>query len=377
MSRIHNFSDFVGHDWLKNYLQSKISKGTLPHFLIIDGQEGLGKTSVADLIAVTLVYGDNPSDEILSHVIDNRHSTDAIKKFVMSVEGGKEMAKTVLAEIKTNIMVSTKVLILDECHAMSDAAQDVFLSELEYLPKNVYVIMLTTELGKLKPTLKSRAVPIHLDPLKLSDTMTILKREVMERNLEVQGGDATLRLIAEWSENKPRTALSVLSAFNNESVSTDTIKALIGYMDTESVIQLLQMLSGPVIYGIDYISSMQVSESLIPIVTEFIKVKSGMHSYKLKFSDARNANSLLSNVSMEQLTTFLYGITSHERLTRKVILNSFLRAHKGYEEVLKEDKKVLLEAERNIRSDNTEITNANTMTAPTLDSLLITGKIVT
>ena len=377
MARLHSFDEIIGHDWLKTYLLSKIDSGTLPHFIIIEGQEGLGKTSIADLIALRLCYGETPPEQVLSEVIDNHKSTSLIKKFTMSVEGGKDMAKLVLAEIKSNITSKNKVLILDECHGMSEAAQDVFLTDLEYLPQNVYVLMLTTELNKLKPTLRSRSISFHLLPLKLSDTIEILKRECVRKQLNIQGGDSTLRLIAEWSENKPRTALSILSAFEKESVSENTIKEFIGYLDDSSVVQLLQMLNGPLVTGLDYISSMQISESLIPIVVEFIKIKSGFHSYKLKFSDARNNIALLKEVTVEQLSTFLYGITSHEKLTRKLILNSFIKAHKSYMNMLTTDNKTIIEAENNMRSDNSHIVSKQVSAAPTLDSLLVGGKIVT
>lgn len=260
---------------------------------------------------------------------------------------------------------------------MSEAAQDVFLSELEYLSDKVYIIMLTTELGKLKPTLCSRAVSIHLTPLKVSDTIKILEREVSSRHLTIQGGEATLRLIAEWSENKPRTALSVLSAFNNESVSEDTIKEFIGYLNEDDVLQLIRLLSGPLVTGIDYISNMRVSESLVPIVTEFIKLKSGFHSYKIKYNDAKRIIETLQTVTVDQLSTFLYGITSRERLTRKLILNSFIRAHKGYQDFLSVDRKTLITQEQNMRADNTQVAAKLTQTAPTLEDLLAGGKIVT
>ena len=376
MSRIHTFDEFVGHDWLKTYMLSKLETNTLPHFIIIEGQEGLGKTSIADLVAIRLAYGKEPKKELVTSIIDNHQSTDLVKKFVMSVDGGKDMAKIVLAELKTNIHSSNKVLILDECHAMSDAAQDVFLSELEYIPNNIYIIMLTTEVHKLKATLRSRAVPIHITPLKLMDTVKILKREVENRKLNIQGGEATLQMIAEWSENKPRTALSILSAFKNESISEETIKEFIGYLNTDDVVQLLQLLSGSLVSGIDYISSMQLSESLIPIVSEFIKLKSGFHSYKLKHDTAMSGMKLLTEVSVDQLISFLYGITSQEKLTRKLVLNSFIKAHKGYKEILNTDSKTLLEAENNKRSDNTQIINKQVAKAPTLDSLLTGGKIV-
>ena len=57
------------------------------------------------------------------------------------------------------------MIICDECHGLSDAAQDVFLADTEFLDDKVYMIMLTTELDKLKASLRSRALPIHFNTL--------------------------------------------------------------------------------------------------------------------------------------------------------------------------------------------------------------------
>lgn len=375
MSRIHSFEEVVGHNWLITYLKNKLEQNTLPHFLIIDGPEGLGKTTIADLIAINLAYGPNPNPKLLTEVIDNRRSTDSIKKFVMSVEGGKEAAKNVLAEMHASFS-NVKVIIMDECHAMSAAAQDVFLADTEYLDDNVYIIMLTTEPQALKPTLRSRAVPIHLSPLKLNDTLKILQREVARRNIVIQGGDATLRMIAEWSENKPRTALSILSAFNNEHVSEDMIREFIGYMDSKDVLQLLQMLSGSLVAGLDYISSMQISDSIVDITNEFLKLKTGFHSYKLTYSDMKDAAQLLNNVSADQIIKFLYGITAHAPLTRTQIINAFICAHKSFEKIKEDPMSEVLIQEVNQRTDNTIQTLRQNIQAPTIESLLEGGDII-
>ena len=381
MHRLHTFDEVLGHKWLITYLKNKLSNGTFPHFVIIDGDEGLGKTTLADLIALHLVYGNEIPDNIMKAVVDEKKSTDKIKKFVMSVEGGKDAAKNVLAEMTTTFNEDTrKVIILDECHGMSEAAQDVFLSDTEYVNDNVYIIMLTTEIQSLKPTLRSRAVPIHLMPLKTSDMMKVLQREVDERQLTIQGGEHTLKMIAEWAENKPRTGLSILSAFDkNSNVSEVMIQEFIGYLSIDDVLQLCKMLSGSMVHGLDYISEMTISQSIIPIVTEFIKIKTGFHSYKIKFEDIHHVNELLIDVESDQLVKFLYGLTSRPKITRSLLMNSFIRAHKNYETIKDETSFEVLEAEKIQKANQTEINNMSApaeLKAITIEELLSKGTIL-
>ena len=96
--------------------------------------------------------------------------------------------------------------------------------------------MLTTELNKLKASLRSRAVPLHLSPLKQSDMVNVLKNEATSRHLNIQNADIVFNMIAEWAECKPRTGLNILNAFpDGESVSTNISREMIGYLEVKEV----------------------------------------------------------------------------------------------------------------------------------------------
>ncbi|MCM1218452.1 MAG: AAA family ATPase [Lachnospiraceae bacterium] len=376
MVRPKDFNDIVGHDWLVQYFRDHILKGTLPHFLILEGSEGLGKTSFADIIALNLVYGAENSKEkqtAYETVVKHKQSNDYIKKFEMSVEGGKEVAKEVRAEMNATFTLQRKkVIICDECHNLSDAAQDVFLAETEYINDKVYIIMLTTESDRLKPSLKSRAVPIHLNTLKQADMVRVLRNEVAARNLKIQSEDATLTMIAEWSEGKPRTGLNILNAFSaGSTVSSNMIRELIGYMDIRDLIPLLASLSGSMTFGLSYISEMKVDASMISLVTEAIRVKSGEGSYKIKMNDLSYLREQLSNVTVQQLVMFLYGLTRHTRLTRTDVINAYISAHQSWKDLTKSDTTEMFEVEKAQKAqvivDNTV---ASVNKAPTLEDLL-------
>lgn len=383
MVRPKSFDDIIGHDWLVTYLKDQLAKNTLHHFLIFYGSEGLGKTSLADLIAINLVYGLGDSEEkqkAMSVVMDKGESNNYIKKYKLSIEGGKDIAKEVRDEMVNTFNLSrNKVIICDECHNLSDAAQDVFLSDTEFLNSKVYVIMLTTELERLKKSLRSRAVPIHLDTLKLSDMIRVLKTEVDRKRLTIQNEDITLSMIAEISECKPRTGLNVLNAFTDGStVSVNMVRDLIGYLDVADVLPILSSLSGSISFGLNFISEMRVDSSLINIVAECVKIKDGMSSYKLKFSDMKMVREQLTEVSLEQLIQFLYGLTKHSQLTRVDVINAFLSAHSYRKSLTEESPSDLLNIER---AQKTEVSNAMgldaTAHAYTLDDLILESDIVT
>lgn len=382
MQRPMTFDDIVGHDWLVQYFKEHLANGTLPHFLILEGSEGLGKTSLADLIALSLVYGEENSPErkkAYDTVVTKKVSNEYIKKYEMSVEGGKEVAKEVRAEMQSTFTVNrNKVIICDECHNLSDAAQDVFLSETEYIDKKVYIIMLTTELDRLKPSLRSRAVPIHLQTLKQQDMVRVLRNEAHQRRLIIQNEDITLGMIAEWAEGKPRTGLNILNAFaNGSAVSANAIRELIGYMDIKDLIPLLASLSGSMTFGLTYISEMKVDASIISLVVEAIRVKSGEGSYKIKLDEAKYLREQLVNVTTEQLIQFLYGLTRHTRLTRTDVINAYISAHSRFDTLSESDTSETLKIEQSQKARVEVDMNVSSVTrAPTLDDILLGADVV-
>lgn len=385
LKRPHDFDDVIGHEVFKKYLKERIQKGNLPQFLIFEGPLGLGKTSLAEIVAITLNYGFEQSpqkDRAISAVIDNGQSIDCIKKYNMAKDSGKDTAKEVLAEL-TPSMSSTgrKVVICDECHAISEMAQDVFLVETEFIPRNVYLIMCTTDLVKLKGTLVSRAVVIPLKKLTTSQMVTVLGREVQARNLTIQGGDTTLRMIAEWADNKPRAALNILNAFGeNEIVTTDVVREFIGYIDVGEILPLIASLSGSMTYGLTYISDMKIGDSLLDSIVEILRVKMGQPSFKFSVEDTQRVRASVDNVPEECIMKFLHKIAEARRITRAVLISAFVSSHTSYDRLFQNDKNILNEeigqklANRDLAPDVQVRQQA--VKAPTLDDLLSESGII-
>lgn len=382
MKRPETFDEIKGHPWLVQYLKNHLENGTLHHFLILEGAEGLGKTSIADILALSLVYGVNPSEEkheAYERVVVKGESNDYIKRFKLSVDGGKDVAVQVKDEMSATFNLKRpKVIICDECHGLTKQAQDVFLSETEFIDEKVYVIMLTTEVDKLKPSLRSRAVPIHLNTLKQADMIEVLRAEVVARGLRLQNENAILTMIAEWSECKPRTGLNILNAFGNgSSVSNSAIRELIGYLDVQDVLPVLSSLSGSMTFGLNYINEMKIDQSIVNLVIECLNVKSGNSSYKLKMTDIVSIKEQLLSVSEEQLVTFLYGITKHSVLTKVDMINAYISAHASRSTLVKEDTSELLAVEDTQRADiQQEIEGTTNRNACTIEDLLLNSSIV-
>lgn len=378
LKRPHTFDDIIGHDVFKRYFIERIKRGTLPQFIILEGPEGLGKTSLAEIIAITLNYGfdDSPAKaKAVKEVIDNRHSIDCIKKFNMAKDSGKDTAKEVLAELSPAMSTTgRKVVICDECHAIVESAQDVFLVETEYIPKNTYLIMCTTDKSKLKATLLSRAVCIPLSALKTSQMVQVLKQEAVARGLTIQGGDTMLRVIAEWADNKPRAALNILNAFGEKDiVSTDMVREFIGAMDISEVLPLVTSLAGSLTYGLTYISEMKFSDGLVDALVELLRIKLGQPSYKVSMEQYQDARRKLESVPEEAIMKLLHKVAATPKLNRATMVSAYISAHMSFDRLFNSGKEVLLEEQTQklgSRSLAPDIKSHERIKAPTLDDML-------
>ena len=373
-----SFDDIVGHKNLIEFLRDHLSKGTLPQFIIFEGDEGLGKSSFAKLLALELM-GRDP--QVLKRVIQENKSTESVLLYNMSINGGKDTAKEVEANLSLGLSgLDRKVIILDEAHDMSEAAQETFLVSTEYLPKGVYLFMCTTDSLNLKATLKSRAFTLHLQHLTQADMVSLLTRYVRDRGLRLQAEASTIQMIAAWADGKPRIALNLIEGFApGSAVSSATIKEFIDYMSVNDVLPVLSCLSGSMTQGLSVISEMKLNGSLVPILVEILKVKSGMASFKLSLTDVHRIRAQLNGVSVETLTKFIYLVAALPKLSRTGLISAFLQSHTDRSFLSSPPPKTEVlqsEMQQKLSAPTQDIAEASRPCAPSISELLQRGVVL-
>ena len=373
-----SFDDIVGHKNLIEFLRDHLSKGTLPQFIIFEGDEGLGKSSFAKLLALELM-GRDP--QVLKRVIQENKSTESVLLYNMSINGGKDTAKEVEANLSLGLSgLDRKVIILDEAHDMSEAAQETFLVSTEYLPKGVYLFMCTTDSLNLKATLKSRAFTLHLQHLTQADMVSLLTRYVRDRGLRLQAEASTIQMIAAWADGKPRIALNLIEGFApGSAVSSAPIKEFIDYLSVDDVLPVLSCLSGSMTQGLSVISEMKLNGSLVPILVEILKVKSGMASFKLSLTDVHRIRAQLNGVSVETLTKFIYLVAALPKLSRTGLISAFLQSHTDRSFLSSPPPKTEVlqsEMQQKLSAPTQDIAEASRPCAPSISELLQRGVVL-
>jgi DNA polymerase III gamma/tau subunit len=213
--RPKEFSDVLGQAGAVKILQSVVKKGITPHAILFSGPSGVGKTTLARILAGKLGASDWDTQEINSasfRGIDTPR--DIAKAMVMAPVGGK-----------------CRAWILDEFHQTSSQAQEAFLKILEDTPKHVYFMICTTSPGKLISAVKTRTTEIKLSPVPEKELTDLVKKVAKAEGVKLTQ-DVLEKLVenSEGSARKALVSLEEISHLNNEEEQLNYL----GNVTTES-----------------------------------------------------------------------------------------------------------------------------------------------
>ena len=129
------------------------------HAILLGGNIGGGKSTLARLFAETLTRGE----------------TAGVIEYNMSSKNTVGDARALEEEIHSpSILAPVRVFILEEAHRITNDSADILLTTIEHLPRDVFVIFVTTEPRALRPALRDRLLQVHLQPLEEADVRAII-----------------------------------------------------------------------------------------------------------------------------------------------------------------------------------------------------------
>ncbi|HXC39490.1 MAG TPA: DNA polymerase III subunit gamma/tau [Burkholderiales bacterium] len=248
--RPRSFETLVGQEHVVKALTHALSSGRLHHAYLFTGTRGVGKTTIARILAKALNCEKNgispkPCGECAACTeIDNGRYVDYIEMDAASYRGVEDMVDLLERAAYAPSSGRYKVYMIDEVHQLSNHAFNAMLKTLEEPPAHILFILATTDPQKVPVTVLSRCLQFNLKQLPPAEIAGQLERILKAESIPAEPGG--LRLIANGARGSMRDALSLMDqaiAYSGGQVGEQAVRAMLGTIDDSFLYAILEALA--------------------------------------------------------------------------------------------------------------------------------------
>ncbi|ENH4361721.1 DNA polymerase III subunit gamma/tau [Vibrio fluvialis] len=243
------FNEVVGQAHVLTALENALAQNRLHHAYLFSGTRGVGKTTIGRLFAKGLNCETGitatPCGECATcKEIDQGRFVDLLEIDAASrtkVEDTRELLDNVQYKPARGRF---KVYLIDEVHMLSRHSFNALLKTLEEPPEYVKFLLATTDPQKLPVTILSRCLQFHLKPINVENIQHQLEHILAAE--QVSSESKALAMIAHAADGSMRDALSLTDqaiALGNGQVQQDVVSHMLGTLDTDQALHLLQAIS--------------------------------------------------------------------------------------------------------------------------------------
>lgn len=231
--RSKSLDEIVGQEHITATLRNALQKGAISHAYLFTGPRGVGKTSIARILAHEV--NGLPYDETATH-LDIIEIDAASNRRIDEIRSLREKVHNAPASAKY------KVYIIDEVHMLTKEAFNALLKTLEEPPAHAIFILATTESHKLPETIVSRTQRFTFKPVEQSKAVQHLRYIADQEGIDIS--DEALQLIAEHGGGSFRDSISLLDQMSNSGAVVDLAAAqrMLGIAPSEAIQKLVNLL---------------------------------------------------------------------------------------------------------------------------------------
>lgn len=230
--RSKTLDEIVGQEHITAILKRALAADKIAHAYLLTGPKGVGKTSIA---------------RILAHEINGLPYTDDSQHLdIIEIDAASNNSVEDVRDLRERVQIAPvsakrKVYIIDEVHMLSKQAFNALLKTLEEPPEHIVFILATTDADKLPATILSRVQRLNFRTISESDTVKHLGAIAKKEKIAIEP-DA-LQLIALHGQGSFRDSISLLDQMQHVSDSTitrDQVAAVLGLASSELISQLIK-----------------------------------------------------------------------------------------------------------------------------------------
>ncbi|MGI9536622.1 MAG: DNA polymerase III subunit gamma/tau [Desulfocapsaceae bacterium] len=249
--RPQTFEQVVGQKPVVKTLQNSLKRERVAHALLFSGVRGVGKTTLARLMAKSLNCQDGPTAIPCNNCRSCQEISAGSALDLLEIDGASNRGIQEVRELKDKIKFMPtssryKIIIIDEVHMLTNEAFNALLKTLEEPPAHVYFMFATTELHKIPVTILSRCQRFELRRVSSEDLSHHFAKLAQSEEVEIE--TKALSLIVREADGSVRDGLSLLDqvlSYGESPIDENDVVEVLGLVKRELVLGIAEaLLSG-------------------------------------------------------------------------------------------------------------------------------------